>query len=97
MISKKNINIVNGTAKAPSIIIAGRKFVLPYDMKPILTGMYAIMKNINILKYTQALAFLGSISFNSGVVFLPPHMNTSSNSSSVCLLKVFLNKSLKVT
>ena len=50
LISKKNISIVTGTANAANIIIAGRKFAFPYDINPILTGIYAIMKNTSILK-----------------------------------------------
>ena len=77
--------------------MAGKKLELLYDTNPILTGIYAIIKNIKILKYTQAVAFFGSKTFNYCVVFSPPQINTSSNSSSVCFLKVFLNKSLNVT
>lgn len=97
LISKKNTNTVTGTAKAASIIIIGKKLAFPYDINPIRVGIYAIKKNINILKHTHALAFVGSIFFISGVVFSEPQVNNSSNSSSECFLKVFLNKSLNAT
>ena len=69
-ISKKNINTATGTANPANITIVGKKFELPYVTKPIRVGIYAIIKNINILKYTQALASLGLISLTFGVVFL---------------------------